>query len=91
MSSSMTAEQVRQMIHQFAISDEFRNLFEESPAKALAKLGVSEDVIAGLDAKCLMPCKLASKAVFQAANASLDNATAQQFSSFLVPTLRVGT
>lgn len=90
MNNSMTTEQVRQMVHQFATSDEFRDLFEEDPAKALSQLGVSVDVIAELDAKCLKPCKLASKAVFQAANASLDEATAQKFSSFLVPMLSIG-
>lgn len=85
MSSSMTTEQVRQMVHQLATNDEFRSLFEESPAKALVQLGVSEDVIAGLDAKCLKPCKLGSKEVFQMANASLDEAAAQRFATFVVP------
>lgn len=87
MSSSMTAEQVRQMVHRFATDDDFRALFEGNPAEALAQLGVPENVIAGLDAKCLKPCKLGSKEMFQAANGALDGATAQLFSSFMIPAL----
>ena len=87
MSNAMTTEQVRQMVHRFATDDEFRTLFEGNPAKALAQLGVADDVIAGLDAKCLKPCKLGSKAAFQAANVELDEATAQLFSSFMIPAM----
>lgn len=90
MNNTMTIEQVRQMVHRFATDDEFRTLFEGNPANALAQLGVPENVIAGLDAKCLKPCKLGSKAAFQAANAELDEATAQQFASFLVPAVSLG-
>lgn len=87
MSDTMTIEQVRQMVHRFATDDDFRALFEASPAKALAQLGVAENVIAGLDRKCLQPCKLGGKEMFQTANASLDEATAQLFSSFMIPAL----
>ena len=88
--ATLTTEQVRQMVHQFATNDDFRSLFEQSPAKALAQLGISDDVIAGLDSKCMQPCKLGSKAAFQAANAELDEATAQTFASFLVPAVSLG-
>ena len=86
----LTTEQVRQMVHQFATNDDFRSLYEQSPARALAQLGISDDVIAGLDSKCMQPCKLGSKAAFQAANAELDEVTAQRFASFLVPSVTLG-
>lgn len=87
--ATLTTEQVRQMVHQFATNDEFRNLFEKTPAKALAQLGIPDDVIAGLGSKCLEPCLLGPKGAFQAASEKLDDASAQVFASFMVPMARL--
>ncbi|MBZ0221917.1 MAG: NHLP-related RiPP peptide [Dokdonella sp.] len=89
--TTLSTEQTRQLVHQLATNDAFRSSFETNPAKALATLGIEQAVIDGLDAKCLQPCKLGSKDVFQKANANLDEVTAQAYSSFLVPALRIGT
>ncbi len=83
--TTLTPEHTRALVHQLATNDEFRSLFESNPAAALTKLGVPEATIHGLDDKCMMPKKLGSKAVFQAANANLDAATAQLYSAFMVP------
>lgn len=87
--TTLTTAQVRQMVHQFATNDEFRSLFEESPAKALVQLGISDEIIANLHSKCLKPCQLGSKATFQAASEKLDDESAQVFASFMVPMARL--
>ncbi|MBX3687995.1 MAG: NHLP-related RiPP peptide [Dokdonella sp.] len=89
--ATLTTEQTRQLVHRLATDDAYRSRFEANPAKALAELGVDGSVIDGLDAQCLQACKLGSKDVFQKANANLDEATAQAYSSFLVPALRIGS
>jgi putative modified peptide len=87
--ATLTIEQSRRLIHELATNDGFRQRFEEKPAAALAELGIPFHTVVNLKAGCLMPRRLGSKEMFQAASRQLSDEVAQRYASFMVPTVRL--
>lgn len=86
--NTLSTNQYRELINQLATSDQFRQLFEKSPAEALSKLGVSQDVISNLKGSCLEPKSIASKEVFATAYKSLSDDAAIRHASMYIPGLK---
>ena len=86
--NALSVNHYRELINQLATNDEFRQLFEKSPADALSKLGVSQDVLSGLDCACLEPKSIASKEIFAAAYKNLSDEVAARHSSMHIPSVK---
>lgn len=76
--SKLSREHSLALLHKLATDDGFRSHYEEKPAAALARLGVSLETIVNLKATCLAPAVLANKDVFSKAHAELTNAAAEE-------------
>lgn len=59
--STLSKEQGVALLRKLSTDDNFRELFETKPAKALHEAGVPPETIVNLSALCLCPGKLASK------------------------------
>jgi putative modified peptide len=88
--ASLTNEQATKLLQELSTNDVFRSRFEEKPAAALVELGIPHETVINLDAACLAPMKIASKAKFADAHKRLEGEAATWCSQMIVPTLRIG-
>jgi putative modified peptide len=89
-SGHMSKDQVRLLLEKLGSDDLFRQMYEESPALALKQIGVAAEFIEQMKTRCLAPNHLAPKNVYRAASQKLTEEAAQAYSSFLIPSMRIG-
>lgn len=70
----LSAELVAELLEKLSSDDDFRAIFEKSPAAALAKLGYSPREASASAALCLQVVSLASKEQIRASRAELQSA-----------------
>jgi len=85
----LSKEQSVALMQKFARDDEFRGQFEKDAAGALVASGLSKELVASLDAKCVAACSLAPKAAFEALLADVDGEEFRTAMSFAVAKMKV--
>lgn len=83
--SKLSREHSLALLHKLATEDGYRSRYEQSPAVALAELGVPHETIVALKASCLIPTKLAEKFHFASAHRNLSNAAAKDCLTMILP------
>ena len=83
--ATLTEKQAAELIRMLATDDDFRNLFENKPAKALFKLGIPAETIVDLNAMCLCPAALAGKSLFKEASEKMDKSVLTATTSMQTP------
>ncbi|MEO7062693.1 MAG: NHLP-related RiPP peptide [Dokdonella sp.] len=63
--TNLTQDQARALLEKLARDDNFRTLFETTPARALHALGVDAETIVHLPAACLCTKELAPKSHYE--------------------------
>lgn len=87
--SKLSHEHSLALLQKLATDDGFRSRYEQSPAAALAEIGVPDETIAGLKASCTKPTILANKAHFAAAHRELASAAADACLGMITPESRL--
>ncbi len=87
--SKLTHEHSLALLHKLATDDGFRSRYEQSPAAALAELGVPQETIANLKASCRQPTTLAAKSHFADAHKALSQAAADACVGMFIPTIKL--
>jgi putative modified peptide len=87
--AALTNEQAMKLLSELAKNDGFRKRFEEKPAAALVELGIPHETVINLNAACLEPTKLASKAKFESARKRLGEEVAGWCAQMIIPNLRL--
>lgn len=85
----LSKEQSVALMQKFARDDGFRSHFEKDAAGALVAAGLSKELVASLDAKCVAPCALAEKSAFEALLADVDGEEFRTAMSFNVAKMKV--
>ena len=87
--SKLSREHSLALLHKLATDDGFRGHYEQSPAAALAELGVPQETIAGLKASCTKPTTLAPKEHFADAHQELAHASSNACVGMFVPSIKM--
>jgi putative modified peptide len=87
--SKLSREHSLALLHKLATDDGFRNRYEQSPAAALAEIGVPSDVITSFMSSCETSGPLASKDRFAEARRRLLDADADACVQMYVPDPRL--
>jgi putative modified peptide len=88
--ASLTNEQAQKLLRELAGNDAFRERFQDKPAAALVELGIPHETVINLNAACLVPMRLADKALFGAAlKAYSTESAAQACLTMITPHLKL--
>ena len=87
--TTLAREHSLALLQKLATDDGFRSRYEQSPAAALAELGVPQETIAGLKASCTKPTLLAAKSHFAAAHEDLKSAAIDSCVGMFIPSVKM--